>query len=563
MYALTFSMKFRELLNIKFFWLFIVSLIGFFAISFFSNYVYDDFHYRFIYDANGLTRERVKTISDIFYSQYNHYFIHSGRVLIHFIVQFFLMLDHKIWFDIANTIVFGLFQILIILNVVKSNRKIPTLLYLVLLLSLWFVVPGQNYCMFWLTGSVNYLWATTAALALIYLHNRVSTDKSYIKSRLILVFFTGFLLNATHEVVSISVSISFFLYYIFHYRQISPKAIALVLGAFIGTLFEAASPGNFQRAVIDTSSTGGAQTAPSSFVLNENYTLITILGVRIFILLFVIGILILIFKKKLFVEICKEQQLYLGAMIVSLIFACYFNAFSQRAIFPAAIFALVILMSTVLRFSGWFSTKWLKYSILICFLILSIEYSFTLNQLILDNPILSHDLQILEKSAKRVTIFPYTPIEKNRFVCATSLGNLDTHFVTNDALSRIYGKPYIVFFPSNVCSILMGIDSVKNSVDNHPLAVYFRKNAVVFLETQAVFQQDIKNQVFVEYKQVSLNNGVKSAKRSSCRFASTAKKSYIFFFVNKDFDFNSIMSIEISSDFKNKNRKIKYVFSNI
>ncbi len=553
-------MKFRELLNIKIFWLFIVSLIGFFAISFFSNYVYDDFHYRFIYDANGLTRERVKTISDIFYSQYNHYFVHSGRVLIHFIVQFFLMLDHKIWFDIANTIVFGLFQILIILNVVKSNRKIPTLLYVVLLLSLWFVVPGQNYCMFWLTGSVNYLWTTAAALALIYLHEKVSMDQSSIKSRLILVFFTGFLLNATHEVVSISVSISFFLYYIFHYRKISPKAIALVLGAFLGTLFEAASPGNFQRAVIDTSAAGAAQTAPSSFVLNENYTLITILGVRIFILLFIIGILILIFKKKLFVEIIKEQQLFLIAMIMSIAFAYYFNAFSQRAIFPAAIFALVILMSIVSKFSFLLQNKWLKFSVLFCLMLLSIEYGFTLNQLFIDKPILSHDLLIIERSEKNVTIFPFTPIQKNRFVCATSLGNLDTHFVTNDALSRIYGKPYIVFFPSNVCSILMGIDSVRNSVYNHPLAVYFKKNAVVFLEVPATFESDNKNKIFVEYKQASLKNSTLSCKRSFCRFASTAHKSYIFFNVSKDFDFQKVKSVDISLEFKNYNRKIKYVF---
>ena len=90
---------------------FLLAAIGVYFLTHNTTLCYDDFGYKLILSPEGFSNQRVAGFSDLIYSQYNHYFIHNGRVFIHFIVQLFLIPDNKIWFDISNAIVFFIFQI--------------------------------------------------------------------------------------------------------------------------------------------------------------------------------------------------------------------------------------------------------------------------------------------------------------------------------------------------------------------------------------------------------------------------------------------------------------------
>ena len=85
----------------------------FFLRNFFLPLFSDDYSYAFIWDGkdkgnlmDGIgKRERVKSIKDIFVSQYSHYLTWSGRFVAHFLIQFFILIGKK-FFNIVNTLIF-------------------------------------------------------------------------------------------------------------------------------------------------------------------------------------------------------------------------------------------------------------------------------------------------------------------------------------------------------------------------------------------------------------------------------------------------------------------------
>ena len=80
----------------------------------------DDFSYAFIWNGDDLgnlmddigPRERIHSFYDILVSQWSHYFTWGGRTPSMIIIQLFAWLG-KIWFGLANTIVFTLLMLIL------------------------------------------------------------------------------------------------------------------------------------------------------------------------------------------------------------------------------------------------------------------------------------------------------------------------------------------------------------------------------------------------------------------------------------------------------------------
>jgi hypothetical protein len=126
--------------------LFVISLFCFYILNHFTDLAIDDFSYKFIFSDDPFkTNCRVATFSDLLESQYNHYFITNGRVLVNGLAQVFLMTENKIWFNIANTMMFGFLQILIFLIVGLKIKDFQVLLYVFSLTLFWFLIPGPNH----------------------------------------------------------------------------------------------------------------------------------------------------------------------------------------------------------------------------------------------------------------------------------------------------------------------------------------------------------------------------------------------------------------------------------
>ena len=70
----------------------------------------DDWTYSFVYGENPA--KRISSMSDIFRSQYNHYFMWGGRSVVHFIAQWLLM-QNECLLDILNSLVYTAYVFLL------------------------------------------------------------------------------------------------------------------------------------------------------------------------------------------------------------------------------------------------------------------------------------------------------------------------------------------------------------------------------------------------------------------------------------------------------------------
>ena len=128
----------------------------------------DDFSYAFIWNGDDLgnlmddigPRERIHSFYDILVSQWSHYFTWGGRTPSMIFIQLFAWLG-KIWFDLANTIVFTLLM-LILYWISVGNTVSPAQhksVFFWVMAGILFGVIDYISTMLWMTGACVYLWA--------------------------------------------------------------------------------------------------------------------------------------------------------------------------------------------------------------------------------------------------------------------------------------------------------------------------------------------------------------------------------------------------------------------
>ena len=127
----------------------------------------DDFSYAFIWDGehwgnlmdNIGTRERIDSLYDILVSQWSHYFTWGGRTWSMLCIQFFAWVG-KVWFDIANTIVFVVLMLVLywlaVGKIASPAGHKGTFLWLMVCMLLG--VLDYVSTMLWMTGACVYLW---------------------------------------------------------------------------------------------------------------------------------------------------------------------------------------------------------------------------------------------------------------------------------------------------------------------------------------------------------------------------------------------------------------------
>ncbi len=129
--------------------------------------VADDFSYAFIWDGEHYgnlmddigPRERIDSFGDIFVSQWSHYFTWGGRTLSMIFIQFFAWVG-KVWFDLANTIVFALLMLVLYwmaVGRVESPAHHKGTFRWVMRCMLFGVIDYIS-TMLWMTGACVYLW---------------------------------------------------------------------------------------------------------------------------------------------------------------------------------------------------------------------------------------------------------------------------------------------------------------------------------------------------------------------------------------------------------------------
>ena len=190
----------------------------------------DEFAYSFI----GGTDKKVSGFIDIIKSQYYYFQNWTGRNIIHFIVQLFCWLGKDV-FNMFNTLVFFIYLISIFL-ITDKKRNFLNLLFIFSLVWLTAPVPGET--IFWLAGSVNYLWATAYMLLYIVIEKKIENVK--------IIYLLSFILGWLHENIFILMGAYFFLELLIN-KKITKERILKIVFFLLGSIFLILAPGNFKR----------------------------------------------------------------------------------------------------------------------------------------------------------------------------------------------------------------------------------------------------------------------------------------------------------------------------
>ncbi len=209
----------------------------------------DDFVYSFIYQTN----QRLTSISDVFYSQYLHYYKWGGRSVVHFIAQSLLLTNNSLTIDIINSLGFIGFILVLHYHIIGKLKGEISILIISFTFT-WFFQPVFAETILWVTGSSNYLWGTLIILLFLLPYRLYkSKEESMLRSTVfsILMFIGGIIGGWTNEntaAAMIVMVLCVILYCKLNKQKIPVWMYTGLIGAIIGYVTMIIAPGNFARA---------------------------------------------------------------------------------------------------------------------------------------------------------------------------------------------------------------------------------------------------------------------------------------------------------------------------
>lgn len=226
----------------------VLAAVAFYVLNLLSPEFHDDFVYKFMLVNGSVDYSRpINSLTDVFRSQWEHYFVANGRSVVHVLVQVFTGLLGKQIFNVLNAIVFAIFVYLLQYNVTRHLRgksffAVTFTLFLVLLLPLF------KDTFLWMTGSVNYLWSGTAVLLFLSIyesreHHLVNDDRVVVWM-LPLALFMGW----THEGLSLPLAVSLLVLNLLDFKRSHHTwGFWLTVAFLVGACITALAPGNLVR----------------------------------------------------------------------------------------------------------------------------------------------------------------------------------------------------------------------------------------------------------------------------------------------------------------------------
>lgn len=206
----------------------------------------DDYWYKFTFITYMVDTERpITSLNDVFVSQCAHYRYVNSRNVVHFIVQLFSGILGKPIFNICNAGVFVLFVWLL----TGLYRRVTALNLLFVSAVLLLLFPAFGQTMLWLTGSVNYLWSSTAVCLFLTAICRLRDCR--LRPVHILCGLPCVFAGWTHEGITFPLALSLCIYVAVNRKTVFKKAIfPLIVWFIVGAFLCTFSPPTFARAGI-------------------------------------------------------------------------------------------------------------------------------------------------------------------------------------------------------------------------------------------------------------------------------------------------------------------------
>lgn len=391
----------KKILNEKNIILFII-FISMLSLNYLYPYISDDYTYMYKYD----NFERIKNISDIFFSMKDHYFLWGGRVLAHSLASVFLLLPKNI-FNICNSIMYTIFIYMIYLIGRRNNKDNYNYLFIIHLL-IWFINISFGEVTLWLTGSCNYLWTSVIILLFLYLFHKENKN-------VIIFSILGILAGMCNENFSLSIIFVCILFVIFNKNYRNKNNYIGIIFLIIGYLFLFLAPGNFIRA-----------SAGVNNIITITQKILYLIKVFSLLIIFILLLSYVLYKKN---KLKKDYLIYILGSIICILFLVVAPTFSLRATIGTLIYNLIIIIDILFSFK--FDLN--KYIYLILGVIYLISYLYTLQ-----------DTYNLNKYINNLNNFKNKDVVINRYKRTTKrVINLDMfNSYKNDIINKKIAKYY-------------------------------------------------------------------------------------------------------------------------
>ena len=342
-------------------WLVLTFSAGtFMLMNLLSPFFGDDYAYAFIWNGaqngnfqNNLVGQlqRVESIGDIFYSQWQHYLTWGGRTVAHCLVQFFCMVG-KVFFDVANGLMYAALALLIYFFGTGrfELRNMNAKLLLWIFVAMWFLLPEFFQTSLWMTGACNYLWMTVLQLAFLipfvrkFWRRDFWSDSSPVK--IFVMFVVGVLAGWSNESGGAMIIFLTFLALVYFWRtkNFERWMTAGFVGLFVGYALLMLAPGNLQRYVVDSNEATVPYLSAQMFIDNfeDGMREIIISDVpllAVILLYFVRG------KKSV-----AATQIILAFTAAAILLPCllmFSPEFPARAAFASPVFALIATVTAL------------------------------------------------------------------------------------------------------------------------------------------------------------------------------------------------------------------------
>jgi len=171
----------------------------------------DDLPYSMYYRGS----ERITNIKEIIFNQIQDYQNISPRIFVHSVVQFLLIFNKDLW-SILNPMMIILTIILLayIVKTLIKNKDIKFIWLLIAFTFLYLLLYNHKYIIYWVAGSVNYVWTFVLLLLFIIFALKGGLKKHFIWSAIIIAF-----LSALHECLAVFLIIYVLSYMILEYLK--------------------------------------------------------------------------------------------------------------------------------------------------------------------------------------------------------------------------------------------------------------------------------------------------------------------------------------------------------
>lgn len=400
---------------------------AFYVLMVFTPLFSDDWNYYLIFG----TQQRITSLSDVFVSQYHHYFLNNGRFIPHFFVQSFDGLWGKGLFNITNTCVFLLF-ILLLLRVHHKTRwcYLPIVLACILLL-----IPGFNNAFLWMSGACNYLWV--AVLLLVFC--RLMERDAYKTRSFPLLFLFGVVCGWTNEALVIGFVAGLLCYYMVHRKELTPPREILLCGLILGALFLTLAPGSIHRFLEGKANAHSVSGAVHQLIAS----LLAMKNLRLLPLLLLALSLLAVFKK-LPAGYFPDNLIWVVAVGVSFLFVLSTGHHADHSRFGIELFSLILILRLLDHYSIPRSLSVIC-SLIVCAVLIPTLYYSRLND---------HEYQrcITQIQNTETGIIETNEVKWPRFfdrmiVRFKPSENSDYYYYTSAWIDRYFEKEHLVFLP--------------------------------------------------------------------------------------------------------------------